>query len=459
MVIPTKIFRTYDIRGIFEEDLTEEVVAVIGRAIGTYFINQNLKRIIVGHDNRVSSPKIKDILIKNLLETGVDVVDLDTALTPFVYFSWHELDANATIMITASHNPVKYNGFKISRNKKPLVGEDYQEIMGICQKGQFAKGEGHLTQVNLWPAYKEAIKKAIRITRPLKVAVDCGNGTASLFAPEILRELGNEVATIFCESDGRFPHHDPYPQKIELYEELIKTLKAKNASLGLAFDGDADRLGVYDEKGNFVENDRLAMIFAEDICRKHPHPKIVMNVSTSLSVIEYIQKCGGEVILWKTGYPFIAEKMNEVGAIFGGEISGHFFFKDRYFGYDDALYAACRILEIVSLSQEPLSAIVARLPRYYETREMRIELSEDQDKFAIARKVATEIETEFPESQMLDIDGLKFIFADGWGLIRPSNTEPIISVRAEAKTPERLTEIKQLIQRKLEENSVSFSWE
>jgi phosphomannomutase/phosphoglucomutase len=266
------------------------------------------------------------------------------------------------------------------------------------------------------------------------------------------------VAPIFCESDGRFPNHDPYPQKVELYGELIKTVK-EGQEAGLTFDGDGDRLGVYDEKGNFVENDRLAMIFAEDICRKFPHPKIVMNVSTSLSVIDHIQKCGGETILWKTGYPFITSKMNEVGAIFGGEISGHFFFKDRYFGFDDALYAACRILELVSLSKEPLSAMVARLPRYYETREMRIDLPENLDKFAITQKIAGEIKAEYPESQMLDFDGLRFMFKDGWGLIRPSNTEPVIGVRAEAKTEERLSEIKKLIQNKLEANSVSFYWE
>jgi phosphomannomutase/phosphoglucomutase len=208
-----------------------------------------------------------------------------------------------------------------------------------------------------------------------------------------------------------------------------------------------------------VENDRLAMIFGEDICRKYTHPKIVMNVSTSLSVIEHIKNCGGEVTLWKTGYPFITAKMNEAGAIFGGEISGHFFFKDRYFGYDDALYAACRILEIVSLSHEPFSAMIARLPRYHETREMRIELPESQDKFAITKKIAAEIKAEYPESQMLDFDGLRFMFDDGWGLIRPSNTESIIGVRAEAKTEDRLTEIKKLIQNKLEANGVSFSWE
>jgi phosphomannomutase/phosphoglucomutase len=457
--IPADIFRTYDIRGIYGVDLTDEVVNTIGKGMGTYFQSHGVKRVIVGRDNRVSGPNVAAALIQGLMEVGCDVVDIGLALTPMVYSSWYHLDANAAIMITASHNPAKYNGFKVSKNKKPLVGEDYQEVLRICQKGEFSSGAGSKEEVSIWDAYKEAIKKNINLGRKMKVVIDCGNGTASLFAPEILRELGCEVTTLFCDSDGRFPNHDPYPQKVELYGELIKTIKEIGADIGLTFDGDGDRLGVYDEQGNFVENDRLAMIFAEDICKKNSGTQVVMNVSTSLSVIEHIESCGGKLTLCKTGYPFVTEKMNELGAVFGGEISGHFFFKDRYFGFDDALYAGFRALEIASQSDRPFSETISNLPRYHETREIRIELPEGKDKFGIASRIAQEIRTEYPDSQVLDFDGIRFSFSDGWGLVRPSNTEPVIGTRAEAKTPERLEEIKSLIQNKLQASGVQFSWE
>lgn len=457
--ISSDIFRTYDIRGTYGFDLTEDAVNVIGKGMGTYFQKHGVKRVIVGRDNRVSGPNLFAALTKGLMETGCDVVDIGLCLTPMVYFSWYYLDAKAAIMITASHNPAKYNGFKVSKNKKPLVGEDYQEILQVCQKSEFFSGAGTKKEVSIWDAYKESIKKNISLGRKMKVVVDCGNGTASLFAPEILRELGCEVTALFCDSDGRFPNHDPYPQKVELYGELIKTIKETGADIGLTFDGDGDRLGVYDEQGNFVENDRLAMIFAEDICKKNPQAQVVMNVSTSLSVIEHIESCGGKVTLCKTGYPFVTEKMNELGAVFGGEISGHFFFKDRYFGFDDALYAGFRALEIASQSGRPFSETISNLPRYHETREIRIELPEGLDKFEIAGRIAREIRSEYPDSEVLDFDGIRFSFGDGWGLVRPSNTEPIIGARAEAKTPERLQEIKNLIQDKLQASGVQFTWE
>lgn len=457
--IRSDIFHTYDIRGVYGEELRDEDAAVIGRGAAAFFIDHGVKRVIVGRDNRLSSPTLAEILIKSLLESGCEVVDLGVVLTPMVYFSWYHLDAKAAVMVTASHNPAKYNGFKLSLNKKPLLGPDYQEILKNCQEEKFYQGSGQKESYNLWPAYLEQIQKSISLKRKMRVVVDCGNGTASLFAPEILKALGCVVISLNCESDGSFPHHDPYPQKVEYYSELRAKIKENQADLGLTFDGDGDRLGVYDNQGNFVENDRLAMIFARDICQKNPHAKVVMNVSTSLSVSDYIEKCGGQFILWKTGYPYITEKMNEVGALFGGEISGHFFFKDRYFGYDDALYAGFRALEIASGSDRPFSELVAALPRYFETREVRIEVPGNKDKFAITQAVAEEIKKEYPESQILDFDGIRFAFADGWGLIRPSNTEPIIGTRAEAKTPEKLTEIKTLISNKLKAFGLDFAWE
>jgi len=458
MTVSSGIFRMYDIRGVYGEDLNDESLAVISKAIGTFFFNKGIKQIIIANDNRVSGPKIKEILIKGLLNTGADVLDLGTALNPFVYYSWYKLDVNASVIITASHNPAKYNGFKISINKHPLSGDEYQEILKICQSAKFSTGSGGLEKYDIWPEYKEEIKKDIKLGKKLKVVLDCGNGTAGLFAPEILKELGCEVLPLFTESDGNFPNHDPYPQKVELYGKLIETIKSEKADLGLSFDGDGDRLGVYDDQGNFVENDRLAMIFAKDISLKNKKAKIVMNISTSLAVMDFIKSCGSEIILWKTGYPFISGKMKEIGAIFGGEISGHFFFKDRYFGYDDGLYSGLRALEVVSNSEESLSVIASKLPKYFETRENRVEVPEGKDKFTISQNIAQEIKREFPQAEVIDFDGLRFSFPDGWGLVRPSNTEPVISIRAEGKTEKKLEAIKHLIKCKLINNGITFEW-
>jgi len=458
MSISRDIFRTYDIRGIYGEELTGETAKIIGKASGTYFLQNQLRSVVVGMDNRVSSPLVFEAFCKGLLEVGCDVLDAGLSQSPLIYYSWYGFDANAAVMVTASHNPSQYNGFKISMNKKPLSGDDYQKIYQICLRDKFVEGTGQRQKIDLWSKYKEEIKKNIKLQKKLKVVVDCGNGGAAAFAPELLKELGCEVIPIYCELDGRFPNHDPYPQKVEYYTELIKTIKEQGADIGLSFDGDGDRLGVYDEKGNFVENDRLAMIFTEDICLKHPHPKIVMNISTSLSVIEHIENCGGNLILWKTGYPNITEKMREEEAIFGGEISGHFFFRDRYFGYDDALYASFRALEIISASNESFSSLIEKLPKYFETRETRVEVPEGKDKFAITKKIAEEIKKEHPEARIYDFDGIRFDFGDAWGLIRPSNTEPVIGTRAEAKSASGLEEVKNLIKDKLKKYEVNLSW-
>lgn len=449
----------YDIRGVYGNDLTEEIAYLIGKGLGTFFQENGVKKVAVGRDNRVSGESLKNITVKGLLETGCDVIDFDLVLNPFIYFAWHHLDLNASVIVTASHNPKEYNGYKCSLNKKPLLGDDYQKIKNICQAGSFKQGNGIKNDGEIWQAYKKNILSTIKLGRPLKVAVDCANGTAGLFAPEILKEIGGEVIPIFCESDGNFPNHQPYPQKKEYYGKLVETIQKEKCDIGLAFDGDGDRLGVYDEQGNYIEGDRLAMIFAKDICPKNIGGKIVMNTSTSLSVIDYINSLGGEFILWKTGYPNISEKMKEVGAIFGGEISGHFFFKDKYFGFDDALYAGIRILEILSSSEKALSQMVAELPKYFETREYRVASPDGSDKFNIIEKIKEEIKTEYPEAKIFDLDGVRFSFPDSFGLIRGSNTEPVLTGRAEAKTEEELERIKKIIKDKLEKYGIQLKWE
>lgn len=452
------IFKAYDIRGIYGEEITEENSVLIGKGTGTFFLQNGVHKVFIGHDNRVSNPSIYNSFIEGVRNTGCNVVGFGLSLTQFMYFSWYKLDAEATVIVTASHNPAKFIGFKISMKGKPLITDSYQEIMKICQTGSFSEGRGQLESYNIFPAYKEEILKNIQLAKPVRVAVDCGNGTTGNFAPEILTEIGCEVIPIFCQSDGRFPNHDPYPQKVEYYGELIKILKSGKADIGLSFDGDGDRLGVYDEKGNYLEGDRLAMIIVDSLSGKIKSPKIVMSVNTTLAVIDYIRAKGVEFFFSKTGYPFTTRKMDEVGAIFGGEISGHFHFRDRYYGYDDGIYAACRVLEIITRKNLPFSALVAPLPRYFETKEIRIKLPVDIDKFKLTQALAEEFKIENPDWQVLEIDGFRFSFPDGWFLIRPSNTEQLIGIRAEAKNESRLAEIKNIVNSKFKKNNLVIEW-
>lgn len=458
-VISPEIFRMYDIRGIYGKDFTENTALLIGKGLGTYIQEKGVAKIAVGRDNRTSGESIAKSFIEGLISTGASVVYFNYALNPHLYFSWYKMDLNATAVVTASHNPAQYNGFKISVKKKPSLGNDYQDILKICQYGKFKIGNGKQENGEIWTAYKKNILKTVGLKRKLKVAIDCGNGTAGMFAPEILRELGSEVIEIYCESDGSFPNHTPYPQKVEYYTLLRKTIVDQNCDAGLSLDGDGDRLGIYDEKGNYIEADRLAMIFVQDICKNNKNKKIAMNVSTSLSVIDFIKSIGGEFYFTKTGYPYVTEKMNEVGAIFGGEIAGHFFFKDKYYGFDDALYAGIRLLEILSNSKESLSEIVNKFPRYFETREFRIEIPKGIDKYEIIDNIKNDLKSEFKNIEILDFDGIRFSFPDGWGLIRASNTEPLLSGRAEGKTIQRLEEIKKIMKEKLGKYGIILNWE
>lgn len=458
MNIPPQIFKAYDIRGVYGKEITEETAEIIGKALGTYFFQNKVHKIAVGHDNRVSSPSLTQALIKGIAATETHLVNMGTVATPMIYFSWHHLGLNGSVMVTASHNPPEYNGFKIGLNKNPIYASDYEEIKRLAlHLGGVKLKSGRVEKHDIWPDYKRKILENIKLLRFLKVVVDTGNGTTSLFVPELLKDLGCEVIELFTESDGRFPNHLPYPSKTEYYKELIQKIKETGADAGLAFDGDGDRLGVYDEQGQFIENDFLAAIFSRHILSKNPGVSVVLNVSASMDVLEDIEAHGGRAIFAKTGYPFITQKMEEEGALFGAEISGHFFFKDRYFGYDDALYAASRFLEVLANNKMPASQLISDIPSYIGTPELRVSVPEDVDRF----KVVQEIKEGFkktPGVEILDIDGIRFTLPDkSWGLIRASNTEFAIAIRAEAKTKSRLKEVQDLIEEKLAKQNVTLN--
>jgi len=441
------IFRAYDIRGEVDKDLTPEVVHQLGLGIGTYLKERGKKLLSVGRDNRLSSESFSKALIKGLIETGAEVIDLGVVTTPLFYFSLHYLNLDGGVMVTGSHNPPSFNGFKICEGKKAIYGEKIQEVRKIIEKGEFASGTGSLSSRSLIDDYIEAIKERIKIERKLRVVIDAGNGTAGLIAPRLIRELGCEVKELYCELNGRFPHHHPDPTVPEYLTDLIKTVKEGGYDLGLGFDGDADRLGVIDEKGEIVWGDKLLIIFSRDVLKRNPGAPIIFEVKCSKTLIEDIEKHGGRPVMWKTGHSLIKKKMAEINAPLAGEMSGHLFFADNYYGFDDAIFAACRLLEILSREEKTISEHLADVPKTYFTPEIRLPCP-DEIKFSVVEKAKKYFDEHY---QTIDVDGVRVVFPDGWGLIRPSNTQPVIVLRFEADTEKRLNEIRRMMEDKLKE--------
>jgi phosphomannomutase/phosphoglucomutase len=441
------IFRAYDIRGEVEKDLTTEVVNLLGLGIGTYLRNKGGKLISVGRDNRLSSESFSRALIEGLIKTGCQVIDLGLVTTPLFYFSLHYLDLDGGVMVTGSHNPPSFNGLKICEGKNAIYGDKIQEIRKIIEKGEFAGGTGSLSSGDLIDDYIETIKERIKIERKLRVVVDAGNGTAGLIAPRLLRELGCHVKELYCEPDGSFPNHHPDPTVPEYLADLIKTVIEGNYDIGLGFDGDADRLGVIDEKGNIIWGDKLLIILSRDVLARHPSAPIIFEVKCSKTLIDEIEKHGGQPVMWKTGHSLIKKKMAEINAPLAGEMSGHLFFADNYYGFDDAVFAGCRLLEILSREDKSMSEHLADVPQTYSTPEIRLPCP-DELKFAVVEKARMYFADRYP---VIDVDGVRVIFSDGWGLIRPSNTQAIIVLRFEADTADRLNEIKKMMEDKLAE--------
>jgi len=439
-VIKHNIFRLYDVRGVVGEDLTEEAVYKIARALASRAVSRGHKKIVLGRDNRMSSPRLRDITVQALLETGCDIVDLGVVITPIFYFAARHLNIEAGIMITASHNSSEYNGFKMLLGETTIYGEEIQEIRQMAERGDFHSDPdgGSLIELSIVDDYMEMVKDKIKLgPKKLKVVVDCGSGTASLFAPRLFRELGCQVVELYCESDPTFPHHHPDPVAVENCQDLIQVVKQEQADLGIGLDGDGDRLGVVDREGNIIWGDMLMILFWREILPHHPGIECIVEVKCSQSLIDEISRLGGKPLLYKTGHSLIKGKMKETGAIFTGEMSGHMFFADEYYGYDDALYAAARLLRILSYSDQDLTELLADVNKYYTTPEIRVK-STDEDKFRVVEEVLRHFR---PLYEVLDIDGARILFPEGWGLVRASNTGPELIVRCEGSTPEALEKI------------------
>lgn len=440
------IFRQYDVRGLVDEDLTDEVVTNLGRAYGTYLQHSGLKSVVVGRDVRLSSPRLRDALVKGILATGCDVTDVGVVPTPVLYFSIVHLKKDGGVMITGSHNPTEYNGFKLCKGVMSIYGEEIQKLRKIAERGEYATGEGQPDTYETLPGYIQQIESKIKIGRPIKIVIDAGNGTAGEGAPRIFEDLGCRVVKLYCEPDGRFPHHLPDPTIPEYMEDLIFRVRQEGADVGIGYDGDADRLGAVDEQGAIVWGDKLLALYAREILAREKGAKIIFDVKCSQGLVEDIEAHGGVPVMWKTGHSLLKAKMREEDAPVAGEMSGHMFFADNY-GYDDAIYASARLVQILSKGTRPLSTMVAEVPSYYSTPEIRAECTEEE-KFKIVEEVKAYFKGKY---ETIDIDGVRVLFGDGWGLVRASNTQPILVLRCEARTEARLKEIERIITNKLKE--------
>ncbi len=439
-MIDPSIFRAYDIRGIVDKALSEEAAYGVGRALASEILAAGGKAIAVGRDGRLSGSRMMTALTRGVTQGGVNVVDVGMVTTPIVYFAAATLEGvTSCAAITGSHNPPDYNGIKMVVDGHTLSGDAIQNLRKRIEAQDYSVGTGTVTSEDIFPAYKARIANDIQLKRPLKVVVDAGNGVAGAYAPEILRAIGAQVIEIYCDVDGTFPNHHPDPSKAKNLVDMIAKVKELGADVGLAFDGDGDRVGVVDETGKLIFADRQMMVYAADVLSRNEGAQIIYDVKCSSTLARYIEALGGEPLMWRTGHSFIKAKLKETGAPLGGEMSGHIFFKDRWYGFDDGIYAACRMLEILAADERKASLIFDALPDSYSTPEIDWHFEEGEH-FVFMDKLKAV--AQFPEGILFDLDGIRVDFADGWGLIRPSNTTPILVIRFDANTPEGLERIK-----------------
>jgi phosphomannomutase/phosphoglucomutase len=455
----SEIFREYDIRGIADRDLTDPVIEALGAVFAEYLAPKGARTVTVGYDARLSSPRLRDAISRGLIPSGLDVIDIGLCPTPALYFSLYHLKPDAGIMITGSHNPAEFNGFKLCVGKETIFGEEIQKLRKIMEERQRSEvrsqksDKGKSTKHPIIPDYVGYLRDQFRGPHdvPLTVVTDAGNGTAGLAAPEVLRAMGCSVTELFSEPDGRFPNHHPDPTIPKNLTALISAVKDKQADLGIAFDGDADRIGVVDEQGNILWGDQLMVLFSRDILSRMKGATFVSEVKCSQTMYDDIRSRGGNAIMWKTGHSLIKAKMKESGAALAGEMSGHLFFADRYFGYDDAIYAACRAVELLKASRrrsgrrDRLSDLIADLPRTFNTPEIRFDCP-DSIKFKVVEQMqevyARKTELPLVPREVITVDGVRAVFDKGWGLIRASNTQPVLVMRFEATDTDSLRHIR-----------------
>jgi phosphomannomutase/phosphoglucomutase len=436
------IFREYDIRGVVDKDLTRETVRELARGAGSYYARHGIKRITVGRDCRPSSDPFFQALLEGLLGSGMEVIDVGVCPTPLLYFSIVQLAQEGGVMITGSHNPPEFNGFKVCVGKDAIYGSEIQRVREIIEKRDYVQGKGTLTKHDIIQDYHHYLLSNIRLNRKIKVVVDAGNGTGGVVGVPIMRELGCRVKALYCEMDGRFPHHHPDPTVEKNLKDLIATVTRTGADLGIGYDGDADRIGVVDEEGRIIWGDKLMIIFARAIIEEHGGGTFIGEVKCSQTLYDEIERLGGKAIMWKTGHSLIKDKMKKEKALLGGEMSGHIFFADRYFGFDDAIYASCRLLEIMGKSGKKVSELLEGIPQTYATPEIRVDCPDDI-KFRIVEQAKEHFQQRYP---VIDIDGMRVRFPDGWGLLRASNTQPALVLRFEATSQGRLEEIRGMIE-------------
>ena len=447
--IPPEIFKAYDIRGIVDRTLTESGVETIGRALGAYATKKGVKKFVIGRDGRLSGPRLSQALAKGLLSAGMDVIDIGVVATPMVYFATHHFETGSGVMVTGSHNPPDYNGLKMMVAGDTLAGETVQDLRKIIDAGAFVSPAkaGTQSSADVSEAYFDRITSDIKLARPMTIAVDCGNGSPGAFAPELFRRLGCKVIELFCEVDGNFPNHHPDPAKPENLEDLMKELASGDAELGLAFDGDGDRLGVVTKQGKIIFPDRQLMLFAAEVLGRNPGAEIIFDVKCTRNLFPWIRKHGGQPLIWKTGHSILKAKLKERGAPLAGEMSGHLFFKDRWYGFDDGLYSGARLLEI--LSREPdVGKVLDALPDCVNTPELQIPLEHEGENHRLVAELQKTAHFE-GATEVLTIDGLRVEYPDGFGLIRASNTTPVLVLRFEADNDAALARIQRDFKREL----------
>lgn len=439
--IAQEIFKAYDIRGVVGDTLSEDIVRDIGQAIGSEARDRAVETVVIGRDGRLSGPLLLDALASGLMAAGCNVIDIGMAPTPVIYFAAHELDTHSAVALTGSHNPPAYNGLKMVIAGETLSGERIQALKKRIERSDLVDGQGTRFERSVIDTYISRICGDVKPARAMKVVIDCGNGVAGAVAPALFRRLGCEVVELYCEVDGSFPNHHPDPSQMDNLTDLIEAVAAHDADLGLAFDGDGDRLGVISPDGTVIWPDRQMILFARDILERQPGAEIIFDVKCSRNLAQAIREAGGRPLMWRTGHSFIKSKLKESDAALAGEMSGHIFFKERWYGFDDGLYAGARLIELLSRDPRPVGEIFAALPDSHNTPELRIEMAEGEH-FTFMQELTQT--ANFSDGKVSTIDGIRVDFDDGFGLVRASNTTPILVLRFEADTPQALERIQDM---------------